>query len=296
VRLLTYSPLVRLRSRQLPYLSPRLTEPWPPRLEVSSGHARGASIPLHWFKKLASVFCRGPEEAQYRRERRFALSAPGIWHPRSMIRGPGPPCHRLGLLFLAAEMKRRATAGSGSLFECVRRFAFSALGDLHSRCMTCGPGPPCQRLGHLGVRSASDGISCSVSGREWESALKRDSPRVHQLRFRILSQSPHPFAFKLSAPLCIRALLLYTRAAAAAMTSLGHPERFQSEGALNLVRHLLGWSTPVHAGRIHTSAIPLDNLTAGEFVLFVSYLSCGLALPISPFFLLLLEELGLQLQ
>jgi hypothetical protein len=34
----------------------------------------------------------------------------------------------------------------------------------------------------------------------------------------------------------------------------------------------------------------------GEFVLFVSYLFCGLALPISPFFLLLLEELGLQLQ
>jgi hypothetical protein len=31
-------------------------------------------------------------------------------------------------------------------------------------------------------------------------------------------------------------------------------------------------------------------------VLFVSYLFCGLALPISPFFLLLLEELGLQLQ
>jgi hypothetical protein len=31
-------------------------------------------------------------------------------------------------------------------------------------------------------------------------------------------------------------------------------------------------------------------------VLFVSYLSCGLALPISPFFMLLLEDLGLQLQ
>jgi hypothetical protein len=31
-------------------------------------------------------------------------------------------------------------------------------------------------------------------------------------------------------------------------------------------------------------------------VLFVSYLSCGLALPILPFFLLLLEEFGLQLQ
>jgi hypothetical protein len=63
---------------------------------------------------------------------------------------------------------------------------------------------------------------------------------VQKLRFRILSQSLRPFAFELSAPLCIRALLLYTRAAADAMTSLGHPERFQSKGVLNLVCHLLG--------------------------------------------------------
>jgi hypothetical protein len=116
---------------------------------------------------------------------------------------------------------------------------------------------------------------------------------VQQLRFRILSQSLCPFAFELSVPLCIRALLLYTRVAAAAMTSLGYPECFQSEGALNLVCHLLGWSAPVHTGRIRASATPLGDLAAGEFVLFVSYLSCGLALPISPFFLLLLEELGL---
>jgi hypothetical protein len=34
----------------------------------------------------------------------------------------------------------------------------------------------------------------------------------------------------------------------------------------------------------------------GSLFLFVSYVSCGLALPISPFFLLLLEEFGLQLQ
>jgi hypothetical protein len=126
--------------------------------------------------------------------------------------------------------------------------------------------------------------------------LKRDSPRVWQLRFRILSQSQHPFTFELSAPPCIRALLLCTRTAADAMTSLGHPERFQSEGALSLVRHLLGWSASVHAGRIHVGATPLGDLAAGEFVLFVSYISCGLALPISPFFLLLLEELRLQIQ
>jgi hypothetical protein len=38
------------------------------------------------------------------------------------------------------------------------------------------------------------------------------------------------------------------------------------------------------------------DLTAGEFELFVSNLSCGLALPISSFFVLLLEEIGLQPQ
>jgi hypothetical protein len=41
---------------------------------------------------------------------------------------------------------------------------------------------------------------------------------------------------------------------------------------------------------------PLGGLVVGEFVLFISYISCGLALLISPFFLLLLEEFGLQLQ
>jgi hypothetical protein len=62
------------------------------------------------------------------------------------------------------------------------------------------------------------------------------------------------------------------------------------------VRNLLGWSAPVHAGRIRAVVTPLCDLVTGEFMLFVSYLSCGLALPISSFFLLLLEELGLQLQ
>jgi hypothetical protein len=80
------------------------------------------------------------------------------------------------------------------------------------------------------------------------------------------------------------------------MASLGHPDRFQSEAALNLVRGLLGWSAPGLAGRIRTGAAPLGDLAIREFVLFVSYISCELALPISPFFLLLLEEFGLQPQ
>jgi hypothetical protein len=62
------------------------------------------------------------------------------------------------------------------------------------------------------------------------------------------------------------------------------------------VRGLLGWSTSGLIGRIRVSSAPLGDLAAGEFVLFTSYISCGLALPISPFFLLLLEEFGHQLQ
>jgi hypothetical protein len=54
------------------------------------------------------------------------------------------------------------------------------------------------------------------------------------------------------------------------MASLVHPERFQSEGALNLVRHLLRWSASAFAGRIRAGATPLGDLAAGEFVLFVS--------------------------
>jgi hypothetical protein len=80
------------------------------------------------------------------------------------------------------------------------------------------------------------------------------------------------------------------------MASLGHPDRFQAEEALNLVRGLLGWSAPGLAGRIRVGTAPLSDLAAGEFVMFTSYISCRLALPISPFFLLLLEEFGLQLQ
>jgi hypothetical protein len=110
---------------------------------------------------------------------------------------------------------------------------------------------------------------------------------VQQVPFRILSQS--------LAPLCLLAPLLPTRAASHAMALLGHPDRFQSEGALNLVRDLLGWSAPGLTGRIRAGAAPLGDLAAGEFVLFTSYISCGLVLPILPF-LLLLEEFGLQLQ
>jgi hypothetical protein len=80
------------------------------------------------------------------------------------------------------------------------------------------------------------------------------------------------------------------------MALLDSPERLQPEVALNLVRNLLGWGVPTFAGRIRVGASPHGDLAAGEVVLFVSNLPSGLALPISSFFVLLLEELGLQPQ
>ena len=80
------------------------------------------------------------------------------------------------------------------------------------------------------------------------------------------------------------------------MALLDPPECFQSEVALNFVRNLLGWGVPAFAGRICVGASPLGNLAAGEFVLFVSSLARRLALSISSFFVLMLEELGLQPQ
>jgi hypothetical protein len=80
------------------------------------------------------------------------------------------------------------------------------------------------------------------------------------------------------------------------MALLDPPERLQPEVALNLVRNLLGWGAPAFAGRICVSASPHGDLAAREFVPFVSDLPSGLALPISSFFVLLLEGLGLQPQ
>jgi hypothetical protein len=85
-------------------------------------------------------------------------------------------------------------------------------------------------------------------------------------------------------------------AAVAAMALLDPHECLQPEVALNLVRNLLGWGAPAFAGRICVGASPYGNFTAREFVLFVSNLPNGLALPISSLFVLLLEELGLQPQ
>jgi hypothetical protein len=79
------------------------------------------------------------------------------------------------------------------------------------------------------------------------------------------------------------------------MSTLPFPRRFQSQTQLDSVWRLLGWSAPAQAGKIRAGKIPLRDLAAGEFVLFNLYIMCGLVPPFSSFFLLLLEEFGLQL-
>jgi hypothetical protein len=78
------------------------------------------------------------------------------------------------------------------------------------------------------------------------------------------------------------------------MALLDSRERFQPEVALNLARNPLGWDVLAFAGRTCADVSPLGDLSAEEFVFFVSKLPSGLALPIPSFFVQLLEGLGLQ--
>jgi hypothetical protein len=154
--LLTRPLSIRLQSRQLPYLSPRLTDPRPPRLVVSSGHARGTSLPLHWFKKLPFVLCSGPKEAHYRRVWRFALSAPEIRPTNRMTCGPGPPCHRLGCLGSWYSSNRISCNDSGARGRVSlnkdsgfleKGFTPRAAVTLsHSLPITCAPLPSCSSV------------------------------------------------------------------------------------------------------------------------------------------------------
>ncbi|KAJ1264671.1 hypothetical protein BS78_08G017900 [Paspalum vaginatum] len=76
----------------------------------------------------------------------------------------------------------------------------------------------------------------------------------------------------------------------------GHQSFRETEENLNRVRRLLGWTDAERCDNVRTGSLPHRNLQPGEFVLFVPYLYCGLGIPISSFFMLLLEAFGLQLQ
>jgi len=112
-------------------------------------------------------------------------------------------------------------------------------------------------------------VPATVPGRTGWVRLHKGTNRIPRLFFRIrlLPSKPlRPFAFEPPRPL------------------------------LNTVRRLLGWSPQDTAWGIRAGSVSLGDLRVGEFVLFISHISTGLGLPISSFFLLLLEDFGLQLQ
>jgi hypothetical protein len=183
--------------------------------------------------------------------------------------GPGPRVRDWAVVFGGGEEARWFAPCVAVCLLCTRRPAHQ-LFDLWARA-------PVSEARCLGARRVRFSVaSRGASGRVF---LKKGFPRVQQLRFRILSTrcalSPS------SSP--------RSSAVVAAMTLLDPFECLQSGVALNLVNNLLGWGAPAFARRIHVGASPLGDLAAGEFVLFISNLPCGLALPISPFFVLLLE-------
>jgi hypothetical protein len=200
VRMLTYSPSIRLRSRQLPYLSPRLTDPRPPRLVVSSGHARGASLLLHWLKYYLLSSAAAP-----RRRTTGARDGSFFSHTTRMTCGLGPPCHRLGLSSAAAPRRCTTGACSGLLYRRARRFTSSAPKVQRTIRMTCRPEPPCHRLGCLGAHRAR--FFAAIEGRRRVSltrtlvSLKKElTPRVAITFLHSLPIACAPF------PLCSSAL------------------------------------------------------------------------------------------
>lgn len=73
------------------------------------------------------------------------------------------------------------------------------------------------------------------------------------------------------------------------------PRTLQREKDLDLVRRAMGWFGAESLDAIRVGSIPFA-LQPGEMVLFTTYIHSGLGLPVSSFFLMLLEDYGIQLQ
>jgi hypothetical protein len=139
--------------------------------------------------------------------------------------GPGPCVSDWPVVFGGDEGGILPRAAVHSSWQ----FAFSALGGPHTICMTCGTGPPCHRLGCFSARRAR--FPAAFRGASGRAFLEKGfTPRAAA----ILSYSLYllrPFAFELSAPLCLCAPLL--SAAEVVMALLVYLERFQPEAACN---------------------------------------------------------------
>jgi hypothetical protein len=72
--------------------------------------------------------------------------------------------------------------------------------------------------------------------------------------------------------------------------------RFKTTGSLASLRRLMGWQASDLACKMKSGSASLANMRLRDFVFFAAYALAGLVLPMSSFFLTLLEYYGLQLQ
>jgi hypothetical protein len=71
------------------------------------------------------------------------------------------------------------------------------------------------------------------------------------------------------------------------------PSRFKTMGSLASLRWLMGWQAPSLTCKVKSGVTSLANMRPGDFVFFAAYALAGLVLPLSSFFLMLLEYYGL---
>jgi hypothetical protein len=178
--------------------------------------------------------------------------------------GPGPHVRDWAVVFGEGEKALLPRAA-----VCPWRLAFFALEDPHTSYMTCGPGPPCHRLGCFGARQAR--FSAASRGTSRGVFLEKGfTPRAAVTLSHLLPTA---------APFRLRALCTPLHLRSSAFRRRSRHGLASSSRALPVRGGTQPGAQPARMGSSCSSS--WCDLAAGEFVLFVSYLSCGLALPIS---------------
>jgi hypothetical protein len=68
------------------------------------------------------------------------------------------------------------------------------------------------------------------------------------------------------------------------------PSWFKTTGSLASLRRLMGWQAPSLTFMVKSGAASLANMRPRDFIFFAAYALAGLVLPLSSFFLALLES------
>jgi hypothetical protein len=118
---------------------------------------------------------------------------------RALVSKAGP--------LVSAKMKGSTTMGGGMLLT--RRFAFFALRNQHTTCMTCGTGPPCHRPGRPGAHRGR--FPVAFRGASGRICFKKGFTSRAAVMLSLFSRSLRPFASELSAPIAFKVSALCCR-------------------------------------------------------------------------------------